>query len=157
MGSEWQRWIWSEERFEHSYASTSVLFKRVFAPSLVSHCHSAFFFSSLATILTSNWQTEENEEMLHQSSSESELEGHRQHQTRQLFIGDDSLQISQSGERHSGWQWGVPWNWRSQQPAFISSGFFQWGAIAWQHEVTGGCVIRPCKPILYRYVCIRNI
>lgn len=83
--------------------------------------------------------------MVHQSFSESELEGH-QHQTRQLFMGDDSLQISQSVERHSGWQWGVPWNWRSQQPAFISSGFFQWGAIAWQHEVIGGYVITPIKP-----------
>lgn len=99
-----------------------------------------------ATVLTFNRLTGEDEEMLHQSFSESELEGHQQHQTRQLFMGDDSLQISQSEERHLGWQWGVPWNWRSQQPAFISSGFFQWGAIAWRHEVIGGYVITPTNP-----------
>lgn len=46
------------------------------------------------------------------------------HRNRQTFMGDDSLQISQSVQRHSGWQWGLPWNWRSQQPAFISSGLF---------------------------------
>lgn len=46
----------------------------------------------------------------------------RGHRIWQAFMGDDSLQISQSVQRHSGWQWGLPWNWRSQQPAFISSG-----------------------------------
>lgn len=41
-------------------------------------------------------------------------------------------------KRHLGWQWGLPWNWRSQQPAFISSGLFfpPRGAIAWQRKVT---------------------
>lgn len=142
MGSEWQRQVWSEEGYVHSNVGACVLFKRVFAPSLVSHCHCFF-----AAAMTFNRLTSENVEMLHQSSSESELEGHRQHQSRQLFMGDDSLQISQSVERHSGWQWGVPWNWRSQQPAFISSGFFQWGAIAWQHEVIGGYVITLTNPL----------
>lgn len=127
MGSEWQQWVWSKEECVHSYVSAHVLFKRVFAPSLLSHRHCFF-----ATVLTFNRLTDEDEEVLHQRSSDSELERHR-HQTRQLFMGDDSLQISQSGERHLGWEWRAPWNWRSQQPAFISSGFFQWGAIAWQH------------------------
>lgn len=48
----------------------------------------------------------------------------RGHRNRETFMGDDSLQISQSVQRHLGWQWGLPWNWRSQQPAFISSGLF---------------------------------
>lgn len=68
------------------------------------------------------------------------------HRNRQTFMGDDSLQISQSAQRHSGWQWGLPWNWRSQQPAFISSGLFfpPRGAIAWQREVTE-CVKTPTR------------
>ena len=80
-----------------------MLLKRVFAPSLVSHCHCFFLFSFFFTgALTFNRLTDKDVEMVHQSFSESELEGHRQHQTRQLFMGDDSLQISQSVERHSG-------------------------------------------------------
>lgn len=70
----------------------------------------------------------------------------RGHRNRQTFMGDDSLQISQSVQKHSGWQWGLPWNWRSQQPEFISSGLFflPWGAIAWQHQVTE-CVKTPTR------------
>lgn len=70
----------------------------------------------------------------------------RGHRNWQTFMGDDSLQISQSVQRHSGWQWGLPWNWRSQQPAFISSGLFfpPRGAIAWQREVTE-CVKTPTR------------
>lgn len=79
-----------------------MLLKRVFAPSLVSHCHCFFLFFFFAGALTFNRLTDEDVEMVHQSFSESELEGHRQRQTRQLFMGDDSLQISQSVERHSG-------------------------------------------------------
>lgn len=52
--------------------------------------------------MTFNRPTDEDEEMLHQSFSESELQGNRRHPTRQLFMGDDSLQISQSGERFLG-------------------------------------------------------
>lgn len=67
----------------------------------------------------------------------------RGHRNRQTFMGDDSLQISQSVQSHSGWQWALPWNWRSQQPAFIPSGLF-FSPIAWQRDVTE-CVKTPTK------------
>lgn len=91
--------------------------------------------------------------MVHQSGEG----GHRQHQDRQLFMGDDSLQISQSVERHSGWQWGVPWNWRSQQPAFISSGFFPMRCnclTAWGYR---WMCHHSHRPILHKYVFLMKM
>lgn len=110
-----------------------------------------------ASFPTFNRPTGEDEEMVHQSSSESELEGHQQHQTRQLFMGDDSLQISQSVERHSGWQWGVPWNWRSQQPAFISSGFFPTRCNSLTARGYWWICHNTHKPILHKYVFLMKM
>lgn len=86
--------------------------------------------------------------------ADSELRGGG-HRNRQTFMGDDSLQISQSVQRHLGWQWGLPWNWRSQQPAFISSGLF------FPREVQSPDSARlpnvskhPPEPILLEYVTL---
>lgn len=75
----------------------------------------------------------------------------RGHRNRQTFMGDDSLQISQSVQRHSGWQWALPWNWRSQQPAFIPSGLFS--------QLPDSVMLlnvskHPPKPILPKYVTL---
>lgn len=75
-----------------------MLFKKVFAPS-PRHTLSLL---SLQRALTFNRPSGEDVETVQQSFSESELQGYWRRQTRQLFMGDDSLQISQSVERHSG-------------------------------------------------------
>ena len=73
-------------------------------PSFIASFYLFFYFNlyNFCGRISVFRQAIEDEEMLHQSFSKSELEGHRQHQTRQLFMGEDSLQISQSGERLTG-------------------------------------------------------
>lgn len=62
--------------------------------------------------------------------------------SRQIFMKDDSLQISQSWTRLLQWHRGVLQNWKSQQPTFISSGPVQSSVIAWQ---SGDCWHKPAS------------
>lgn len=57
--------------------------------------------------------------------------GGRKRHSRQIFMEDDSLQISQSCTSLSWWHRGARQNWKSQQPTCISSGPVQSPLILW--------------------------
>lgn len=102
--------------------------------------------TTAAAVPTFNRLNVENVEMMHQSFSDSESEEHRQDKTRQLFMGDDSLQKTQSGKGSRGDnEEGRTIGGVSSQHLFHQA-FFQWGPIAWKHEVIGGCVKTSTNP-----------
>lgn len=91
MGSEWQRRSYEEAATSCFVSAPVLLKKKGFAPSLVSLCHVTSPLQQIWLLI---------ERMRKCFTKEAQWGGHKQLHSRQLFIGDDSLQISQSGQRH---------------------------------------------------------